>query len=253
MLVARQREADHVDPVRRAPCAAARRVSATGPLQAFQPARRKKSYSIDRPNVCCSPGSGISSARGARPAPAARALPKNAGPSARIACCSRTSPIVTSAKSQRSSLPHLAQPRRRRRQQIQIERLGRNARVAAARSTIRRRRLSLARRATARPASTICAVARPAAPAAPRVAATAMLAAGAGSRPRSTVSRQDADAPPPRRCVARRARARMRLAAEPRLLGAAVPVRVAFCAHVVHRCLLPYSIRTSLTCQPRFT
>ena len=61
---------------------------ATGPLQAFHPARRKKSNTIDSPKVCCSPGSGASRMRGGR---WRRSQHRgwNVAPSPRSAFCSR--------------------------------------------------------------------------------------------------------------------------------------------------------------------
>ena len=82
-----------------------------------QPARAKKSATIDRPKVCCSPGAGPSARRGGRPA-ADRPRCRSRAQAAHESAVSRPQPDRHVAEVAAVFVPHFAQVARRRRQQV---------------------------------------------------------------------------------------------------------------------------------------
>ena len=92
------------------------------PLQAFHPARRKKSYTMDRPNVCCSRGSGTSRMRGA--AGFSAALSRCDAPNSRNAALQQEQPHGDVREIAIVIHPQLAELSRRRGKQVEVEGLG---------------------------------------------------------------------------------------------------------------------------------
>ena len=130
-----EREADHVEPLGTAPAPAASAPAAQAPPVTSQPARRKNSPTITRPKVCCSPGLGSSSTRRPsqrcstlRPERRAQLAQHPLQPAEADRDVGEVAQVV---------FPQLAEVARRRRQQVEVDRLDRDAARRAARRRAR--------------------------------------------------------------------------------------------------------------------